>query len=423
MGTIKYNLFDYLYPQFKIKNKIRLIELFAGIGSQAMALRDLGADFEHYRAVEFDKYAIKSYNAIHDTNFSTLDIRDIHADDLGIVDKDQYCYIMTYSFPCQDLSLAGKRKGMKKGSGTRSGLLWEVERILDECTELPQVLLMENVPEVIGKKNIDDFKLWQLKLEQMGYTNFVQILNAKDYGIPQNRNRCFMVSLLGKWNYRFPKKRKLNLRLKDVLESDVDEKYYLSDKLLKNFTDMTNRNGYVRGEKFKPLTESNEYAYSITTHAGSRATDNFIIVPNPKIVQIPHGYNEGGIKELCPSLTKSSWQTNNFLAEPVICASRGRNPENPRSRVTGEPTEQRLEVNTKGLCNALTSVQKDNLVLEPKNDMKIRRLTPLECWRLMGFTDEDFRKAEKINSNTQLYKQAGNSIVKQVLMGIFKEMM
>ena len=125
---------------------------------------------------------------------------------------------------------------MTKGSGTRSGLLWEVERLLDECTELPQVLLMENVPQVIGKKNIKDFQSWRSKLESLGYSNYVQLLNSKDYGIPQNRNRCFMVSILGDWHYDFPKKTKLNLRLKDLLEDKVDEKYYVSDKAIKYIT-------------------------------------------------------------------------------------------------------------------------------------------------------------------------------------------
>lgn len=103
--------------------KIRLIELFAGIGSQALALKRLGLDFEAYRVIEFDKYAIASYNAIHDTDFKTSDICDIKGTDLGIVDRDKYCYLMTYSFPCQDLSVAGKMRGMSENSGTRSSLL------------------------------------------------------------------------------------------------------------------------------------------------------------------------------------------------------------------------------------------------------------------------------------------------------------
>lgn len=181
---------------FKITKPVRLIELFGGIGSQAMALRDLGIDFEYYRLIEFDKYAIKSYNAIHGTDFPTMDITKISGSDLGIIDTNKYEYIMTYSFPCQDISLAGKQAGMTKGASTRSGLLWEVERLLNELDNLPQVLLMENVPQVHGKKNKPDFDKWIEFLKSKGYHNYWQDLNAKDYGVAQNRNRCFMVSLL-----------------------------------------------------------------------------------------------------------------------------------------------------------------------------------------------------------------------------------
>lgn len=260
------NIFELSKPQYKITKPIRLIELFAGIGSQAKALENLNANFEKYRVIEFDKYAIASYNAIHGTNFATQDITQIGGSDLGIVDTDKYEYILTYSFPCQDLSLAGRQKGMAKGDNTRSGLLWEVERLLEECcgfkehrippssrskihsmsdwvddynydidnTKLPQVLLMENVPQVISQANISDFQKWQYKLEQLGYSNYVQLLNAKDYGIPQNRNRCFMVSILGYFYYGFPRKQKLKLRLKDMLEDEVNEKYYLRDRNLKD---------------------------------------------------------------------------------------------------------------------------------------------------------------------------------------------
>ena len=239
------NLFD----SYKIKNHIRLIELFAGVGSQAMALRDIGADFEHYRVVEFDKYAVKSYNAIHGTNFEPTDIRNVKGEDLGIVDTQNFTYILTYSFPCQDLSLAGKQRGMTKGSGTRSGLLWEVERLLNETENLPQVLLMENVPQVHGTKNINDFNLWIDFLKSKGYSNFWQDLNAKDYGVAQNRKRCFMVSILGNEFYEFPKPVKLNKCIKDYLEDEVDEKYYIkSEKAYKLILDLQER-GILEGKE------------------------------------------------------------------------------------------------------------------------------------------------------------------------------
>ena len=224
------NIFDCLYPTFKVDKPIRLIELFAGIGSQAMALRDLGADFEHHRVVEFDRFAIASYNAIHGTHFPTMDITKISGMDLGINDTDKYCYILTYSFPCQDLSVAGKQKGMSKGSGTRSGLLWEVERLLNETENLPQVLLMENVPQVVSEQNLPDFQKWQQFLENKGYSNYLEILNAKNYGVAQNRERAFMVSILGEYNYKFPQPISLNKTMKDYLEDVVDEKYYINNE-------------------------------------------------------------------------------------------------------------------------------------------------------------------------------------------------
>ena len=238
------SLFD--FPTLEINKKIRLIELFGGIGSQAMALRDIGADFETFRLVEFDKYAVASYNAIHGTNFKTSDIRNVHGQDLGITDKDKYCYLMTYSFPCTDLSVAGKMQGMskadwEKGESTRSGLLWEVERILKELNkdELPDVLLMENVPQVHAEANRIDFENWLSFLRSKGYQNFCDDLNAKDYGIPQNRDRCFVVSVLAEdfIDFQFPEPIPLTTVMKDYLEDEVDEKYYINnekaDKLIK----------------------------------------------------------------------------------------------------------------------------------------------------------------------------------------------
>ena len=224
------DIFSAIKQPYKITKPVRLIELFAGVGSQAMALKRLGANFEHYRVVEFEKYAIKSYNAIHGTDFEPMDITKIIGSDLGISDTDKYCYIMTYSFPCQDLSVAGKQKGMAKGSGTRSGLLWEVERLLNEVENLPQVLLMENVPQVHGKKNMEDFQRWIDFLESKGYSNYWQDLNAKNYGVAQNRNRCFMVSILGDYSFKFPEPIELKKVMKDYLEDEVDEKYYINNE-------------------------------------------------------------------------------------------------------------------------------------------------------------------------------------------------
>lgn len=252
------SLFD--FPQYKIDKKIRLIELFGGIGSQAMALRDIGADFEHYRLVEFDKYAVASYNKIHGTNFEVTDICDVHGKDLGIVEKDKYCYLLTYSFPCTDLSVAGKMKGMSKkdweeGKSTHSGLLWEVERILAELhdKDLPQVLVMENVPQVHAEANKLDFDSWLAYLRKRGYQNFYQDLNAKDYGIPQNRERCFCVSILADdfIDFEFPNPVKLTTVMKDFLESNVDEKYYINNDKARILIEQLLKDGTIGNETVK----------------------------------------------------------------------------------------------------------------------------------------------------------------------------
>lgn len=224
------SFFDGVEP-LKITKPIRLIELFAGIGAQAKALENLGAPFEHYRICEFDKYAVKAYNAVHGTDFQTSDITEIHAKDLGVVNTEDFTYIMTYSFPCTDLSSAGKQQCMSRESGTRSGLLWQVERLLKEMEELPQILLMENVPEVVSDKNMKDFSEWIAFLDSLGYRSKYQILNAKNYGIPQNRERCFMVSWLGNFYYDFPHTH--TPRLMELLESLPDQKFYLPQRTVK----------------------------------------------------------------------------------------------------------------------------------------------------------------------------------------------
>lgn len=344
--------------EFKIDNKIRLIELFAGVGSQAMALRDIGADFEHYKVVEYDRFAIASYNAIHGTNFETMDITKIHGSDLEIVGTDQYTYIMTYSFPCQDLSIAGRLKGMKKGTGTRSGLLWEVERLLNETNELPNVLLMENVSQVIGKNNIDDFNQWCNFLESKGYTNHYKVMNAKNYGIPQNRERCFMVSILGDYDYTFPVEVDLEVSAMDQLQKNVDDSYYIKA------TDVLN------------------------------LVDKMYTIDSSEVIIVKQATKKGYIECIPGGLAELSYPKSNSR----------------RGRVQGggkiSPT---LTASMSGLCCIET------------HD-RIRKVTTNECWRLMDFTDEDFKKAEQVNSNSQLYKQAGNSIVKRCLMAIFLQM-
>lgn len=226
MSDIQQSIFDYIRKPFKIDKPIRLVSLFSGYDSQAMALRRLGVDFEHYRAVEFDKYAIASLNAVHGTNFEVKDIKDVNADDLGIVERDKYCYIMTYSAPCTDISRAGEQKGFEEGSGTRSSMLWEVKRLLYELNKenrLPDVLLMENVAAIHDEKNKKYFRQWIDVLDDLGYTNYFQDLFAYDYCIPQNRERTFVVSLLGDYNYKMPRQLPLRYCIENFYEDLTEE--------------------------------------------------------------------------------------------------------------------------------------------------------------------------------------------------------
>lgn len=319
---IQTSIFDLLYKPFKINKPIRLIELFGGYGSQALALKYLGVKYESYKLCEWAVKSIQAYKDIHFTDDNTdysknlttdelkeylfnkgissnynepmtkqqvnrlgekqlrtiynnikathnlVNIQQVKGNDLEIIDKDKYCYIMTYSFPCQDLSLAGLGKGMSDTS-TRSGMLWEVERILKECEDKPQVLLMENVPQVHNQQNVNDFNKWILSLEEMGYKNYWQDLSATDYGIPQTRVRTFMVSILGDYTYTFPQPIKLEKKLKDMLEDNVDEKYYLSEAMIK----------YIVADNDK-WTGNNEesiinkdIASTLNTNEGSRRCD------------------------------------------------------------------------------------------------------------------------------------------------------
>lgn len=264
------SIFDFIGDSgqriFKFQKPIRVIEAFGGIGSQSMAFEKMhkinpNFEWETWKLIEFDKYACESYNAIHNTNYKPTDIRDIHAKDLEIVDTDKYDYIFFYSFPCQDISVAGLGKGFNKQNqrqnATRSGLLWEVERLITECQALmmadvrygmPVCLVMENVPNIHGQKNIKDFEEWLRFLQDKGYSNFWDDMNAAKFGIPQSRNRCFCVSLFGNWTYKFPKEIPLEKKLKDILEEDVDERYYLNSEKAKDLIEKLILNGKIVDE-------------------------------------------------------------------------------------------------------------------------------------------------------------------------------
>ena len=322
---------------------MKVLSLFSGIGAFEKALDRLNIDYELVAFSEIDKYATKSYCAIHGVDES-MNLGDITKVDENSLPKD--IDLITYGFPCQDISLAGKQKGMfnDDGTQTRSGLFFEALRII-EATK-PKIAIAENVKNLTGKKFKEQFELVLKSLEEAGYSNYWKVLNAKDYRIPQNRERVFIISIRKDIDkgFEFPEPFPLKLRLKDMLDDEVDEKFYLSNKgvngLLNAFTAVAR--------------EVSEIELIDDTNLGFN--------PTPKIYT-----------DYAPTLRAGRYG---------------------------------LKVKE---CDEM-------------NNLKIRKLTPRECWRLMGFDDEDFYKAEAVNSNTQLYKQAGNSIVVDVIEKIYEKL-
>lgn len=464
------SLFEFVYPTYKIKKPIRLIELFAGYGSQFLALKYLGANVESHKIVEWAIPAILAYKDIHYKNDKTnyakgltknelvnylykigvssdyekpmtlqqlnrkskkcleavynaiksthnlVNIKSVAGGDLNIVNTDKYEYILTYSFPCQDLSLAGKGAGL--GEGTRSGLLWQVERILLELkdlNELPQILLMENVPMILSPKYRDDLARWDLALSKLGYKSYVKNLIATDYLIPQIRNRTFMISILGEYSYSFPYKLKKEYILKDFLENNVDEKYFLSDKMVKFFEENSRANEIKgNGFRFKPHDENSKYSYTITTRAGGRMDDNFIVVRGGAIRNRP---DEDGT---LPTLTTRSDTLGVVVREEyqgMYQYSKSDKFMKGKDRFT----------KNKEFADTIVTTQKEGVVIKNEingsESLRIRKLTPKECFRLMGVKDDDYSKLRSELSNSQRYCLAGNSIVVNVLMAIFNTML
>lgn len=350
---------------------LRVLELFAGIGACSKALTNLGIDHEIVDAVEIDKYAIKSFNAIHNTNFEPQDITKW--------DKNIKCDLIIHGSPCQDYSIAGLQAGGDKDSGTRSSLMYESVRIIEKLR--PKYVIWENVKNLLSKKHRHNFDAYLETMERFGYKNYYQVLNAKHYGVPQNRERVFTVSILGGNDYSFPNPVPLDKRLKDVLEKEVDEKYYLSEDRLNVIYEWEKRqkeNG--RGFRFE-VKNDNSIGRAITTSGDRPCSTNYIAIKTANKTGYDLAKNGDGID----------------LAYPDSKTRRGR---------VGH-----------GVSKTLPTSDSQGVL----DGYRIRKLTPKECWRLMGFDDEDFDKASKVNSNSQLYKQAGNSIVVNVLEAILNE--
>lgn len=631
------------------KQPLKVIELFGGIGACSKALDRIGIPHEIVDYVEIDKYAVESFNAIHGTNFEPQDItewdkRYFCGNSLikFFENDDEFyetvcpfcgCYptdalrgnvdLIMHGSPCQDFSAAGLGKGGDEGSGTRSSLMYETIRIVENIR--PKYVVWENVKNILSKKHKHNFDAYLTRMKELGYTNYYQVLNAKNYGIPQNRERVYTISIYGgdnfempqgepnenqidrlggmygqatRWGvynqeglaptltaamgeggghtpmvpdfkfpepqplekttkdfletdadpqydvterdmqtygrafgsrgkeidieqpaptltasmgtgggnipyFKFPEPQQLKLRLKDILEDEVDESFYLSDEQIAKIKMSTYNQNRTRIQE-KDVSQTlcardwkdpkcvkvqrlgGMYDTEASTHQAGSVYDKEGLCPTlstmqggnrePIIVDDTYANRDAREYEAYSPALRSE-RSGLKVVEPFIAASRGRNPENPSDRTTGCPTEQRLEPKFDGTTNTITTVQKDNYVVEPEfvtgayqefanehgyvpdafnpynqaevGDVaptqttqcgsttssaavllkeeqptyRVRKLTPKECWRLMGFDDQDYEKAAKKNSKTQLYKQAGNSIVVNVLEKIFENLL
>lgn len=378
--------------------------MFSGIGSFEKALANLGIRYELVGYCEIDKCASKSYSAIHGVPES-LNLGDITKVDAEKLPKD--IDLLTYGFPCQDISNAGKMKGLFNADGTRtrSGLFFDGLRII-KATK-PKVAIAENVKMLTSKKFATEFQIVLDSLEQAGYNNYFKVLNAKDHGIPQNRERVFIVSIrkdADTGSFTFPESIPLNLRLKDVLESEVDGKYFVKAELTRKLVIDTVpaepqvlrlvrsehgkqiRKKYESGEVIEPWASMKQYeprTDGVSNTVSTVLKDNILLVREATKA----GYAEATVGD-----------SINF-EHPNSKTRRGR---------VGKQVSQTL----------VTSPQQGVVM----DDMRIRYYTPKECFRLMGFDDVDYEKAAAVNAQSQLYKQAGNAIVVPVVQRIISNL-
>ena len=351
------------------EERVKVLELFGGIGACTQAFKRVGIPFEVVDYVEIDKYACKSYNAINGTDFKPQDICEW--------DKDIKVDFIMHGSPCQDFSVAGKGLGGDEGSGTRSSLMYETIRIVEKLK--PKYVLWENVKNVTGKKHRHNFDKYLVSLQQLGYNNYWQIMNAKDYGIPQNRERVFVLSIRRDIDkgYEFPEPFPLQLRLKDMLDDEVDEKFYLDSTkeyfIKHSFESEEKGNGF----RFAPHVKKNaNVAKTVTTRAGGRMDDNFVVDveceedtfkfdSTNKIIQVGQMY--GTEKEPNPQAGRI-YDADGISPAMDTCSGGNRMPKvavamRGRYNDDGE-VEQQLEISDREYANSITTVQKDSMVAE-----------------------------------------------------------
>ena len=389
---------------------MRVLELFGGIGACSKALENLGIDFEIADYVEIDKYAVASFNAIHNTNYEPQDITKW--------DKNIDVDLIMHGSPCQDFSLAGKQAGGDYGSGTRSSLMYETIRIVDKLK--PKYVVWENVKNIISKKHIHNFNNYINIMNEGGYNSYYQVLNAKDYGIPQNRERVYTISIRKDIDngYIFPDAEPLVLRLKDMLDTEVDEKYYLRDDQIVNILNWKSFRNPI-----KEAQTEDDICNCITAKSNTSLNASMLLIKNATKKGYTIATNGDSVNLAYPNSNTRRGRVGHQVSQTLQCNDMMGIVVN-NIKVIGNymPSGHNASRIVDNEQIAPTVKENHGTVTATNEGLRIRKLTPKECWRLMGFDDTDFEKAQKVNSNTQLYKQAGNSIVVNVLEKIFKNL-
>ncbi len=401
-----------------------MISLFSGIGAFEKALDRKNIPYNLIAFCEFDKYAPLSYSAIHDVDES-YNLGDITKVDETKLPKN--VDLITYGFPCQDISLAGQMKGM--GEGTRSNLFFDALRIIKSVQ--PRLAIAENVANLTSKRFFKDYNAVISHLDEAGYNCYTFTINAKDYGIPQNRDRVFIINIrkdIDKGVLPLPPKQELKLRLKDMLEDNVDEKYYLSEQQVNQILNWNAQQCPIKNAKSK----DDDVLQCITAKSNTSMNASMLLIKETtKVVEVCDFRYDEGIRtrldtDICPTLAAKS---HGISGRPMIkeyitipeATKQGYKEAYEGDGVYIDRPHQKRGVVQSGMIPTLKTSGKDvGVVVE---NLRLRYVTPLESFRLMGFDDDDFYKAQKVCSNSQLYKQAGNSIVVNVLEALYETIM
>lgn len=479
-------------------NKIKLFEGFSGYGSQKLAFKRLGIEVESVGISEIDPDAIIAYAALHcdeskyiDEGLSIETKRQILIDcnvgydfqknkssiprmkkekleklykshilsknqgDISLIEGENLpdMDFLTYSFPCQDISVAGKGMGLSKDSGTRSSLLWECLKII--AAKRPKYLMMENVKNLVGKKNLPDFQSWINELRELGYNNYYKVINAKDCGVPQNRERVFCVSIrrdADEGTFRFNEPFDNGVRLKDLLEDEVEEKFYIADEKVEKLLEQLKE----KNQEISYCVDANYYKGTTPEQFLEKSRRQLVAVPcltpdriekrqngrrfkedgepmltltgqdrhgvlveednNIKVVgnTVPSGHTAGrvvDVKGISPTVMYRNSKVVQILEKQISAALNECILLGRAEGISGHDYCKRV-YSKEGICPTLNANGGGNLEPKTYTGYRIRKLTPKECFRLMGLTDEEIQKIQDAGiSNSQQYKMAGNSIV------------